>query len=225
MDGSSARMIVTALHRTPRRRGRVDVYIDGVRRCELGRKLVDGALRDGDSVTEAQIEALVLTDARKEAMRIAAAMLARRARSEREIRTRLQRQRFAPELVDETIARLRSARLVDDAAFARTWADARDEMSPRGRRLIVQELRSRGVAGEVAANAAEAVDDEDAAYRAAARRSRSLHALDAQAFHTRLASFLQRRGFGWETSRRAVERCWQEVGAGTERSVLTDFIE
>jgi regulatory protein len=218
-------MIITAIQRTPRRRGRVDIYVDGERRCELGRKLVDGALRDGDSVTDPQIEALVLTDARREAMRIAAAMLARRARSEREIRTRLQRQRFGPELIDETIARLRTAHLVDDASFAQTWADARDEMSPRGRRLIVQELRARGVAGEVASNAAEAADDEDAAYRAAARRGRSLRALDAQAFRTRLGSFLQRRGFAWETSRRAVERCWHEVGGGTDESVLTDFIE
>jgi small subunit ribosomal protein S13 len=47
----------------------------------------------------------------------------------------------------------------------------------RGRRLIVQELRTAGVELTIAGEAATAVSDEDAAYRLAERRLRSLAAL------------------------------------------------
>jgi regulatory protein len=218
-------MIITSIERTARRRGRVDVYGDGERRAELGRALAMAALRPGQVVDAQQLAALAETDARQQAMQLAASMLARRAHSEREIRRRLAHRRFEPAVIDETIGKLAAARLIDDAAFARLWTEARDETSPRGRRLIVQELRQRGVERDIATSAAEPVDDEDAAYRAAERRSRSMAALEYQAFRTRLSSFLQRRGFGWEASRRAVERCWTDLGGSTDADDLAEFIE
>jgi hypothetical protein len=70
----------------------------------------------------------------------------------------------------------------------------------------------RGVQRAVAPTAAAAVADDEAAYRATERRARSLASLDYGTFRSRMASFVQRRGFGWETARTAIERCWRELG-------------
>ncbi|MBF6600644.1 MAG: regulatory protein RecX [Dehalococcoidia bacterium] len=207
-------MIITTIEPTSRRRGRVDVWLDGVSRIELARDLVAGVMRAGDEVDGATVAALVERDARQQAMRLAASMLARRARSEHEVRRRLMQRRFEPDLVDETIARLRQAGLLDDGAFARSWCEARLESSPRGGRLLGEELRARGVTGEVAASAVASVSDDDAAYRAAVRRARSLRRLDYAMFRARLSGFLQRRGFGWSVASATVERCWGEFGSG-----------
>ena len=219
-------MIVTAIERTPHRRGRVDVYIDGERRFDVGRDVARArGLRPGVPIDAAQVAAIVRLDLRRQAMQHAAAMLARRPHSEREIRRRLAQRRIEPALIDETVARLRAAHLIDDAEFARSWAASRDGTSPRGRRLIVRELRARGVDAGLAADATASLSDEDAAYRAAARRSRAMGSLDYQTFRARLASFLQRRGFGWEAARAAIDRCWRDLGGAPVEDDFAGFIE
>src|SRR5436853_7364429 len=111
-------MVITALHRTPRRRGRVDLYIDGQLALQIGAQLAsDNDLQPGMTVEKAQIEALARTDERRRAMQAAAAMLARRPHSERELRRRLGRYRVDGTVADETIEKLRSARLIGEAAF------------------------------------------------------------------------------------------------------------
>jgi regulatory protein len=204
-------MIVTGIERIAKRRNRVRVYVDGVAVTELPAAVARGeGLAPGRAVERAEIDAIVAKEQRRAAMATAAAMLARRPRSERQIRQRLGQRRTEPEVIDATIARLREVGLVNDAAYAQSWAESRNRSSPRGRRLVVQELRTAGVETGVATGAAEQIDDADAAYRLAASRMRSLARLERDAFRARLGALLQRRGFGWDVVRATVDRCWRE---------------
>jgi regulatory protein len=206
-------MLVTAVVRKPRRAGRVDVYVDGEVAFDVPRDTARKiALRPGRTIDQSEIASIVAAEQKRQAMESAVTLLARRPRSEREIRRRLAQRKFPASLIEETVARLRSLQLIDDAAFARFWADARDRTSPRGRRLVTQELRTQGVAAEVAVEATAELSDADAAYRLASRRMRSMAALEYQVFRNRMGSLLQRRGFGWETARATIERCWHELG-------------
>ncbi len=203
-------MIITAVESTRKRRARVDVYVDGVMAFDVARATAAARrLRPGVSIDAAEIETIVAADRRRAALETAAAMLARRPHSEREVRRRLAQRTFDAPLIDETVARLRELRLLDDAEFARAWTESRDRSSPRGRRLIVQELRAAGVAGATALEAATAVSDEDAAYRVAEKKARALMSCDYRAFHDKLGAHLQRRGFGWDVARATVDRCWR----------------
>ena len=67
------------------------------------------------------------------------------------------------------------------------------------------------MAREVAAAAVAEVSNEDAAYRVAERRRRSLDNLDEGTYRSRLGSYLQRRGFSWDIARSTVDRCWREL--------------
>lgn len=205
-------MIITAVEPTRKRHGSVDVYVDGVAAFDVARATAASrGLRPGAAIDEAQIEAIVAADRRRAALEMAAAMLARRPRSEREVRRRLTQRRFDATVVDATVVRLRALKLLDDAEFARAWTEARDRSSPRGRRLIVQELRAAGVAAPTAVEAASAVSEDEAAYRVAEKKLRALASCDYRAFRDKLGAHLQRRGFGWGTARSTVERCWRET--------------
>lgn len=205
--------IVTAVNALPRRRGRVQICVDGEPALEISRELAcEHGLRPGARIAQAALDALALADARKRALSAAAALLARRARSERELRQSLARRKLPAAVVDETVKRLRAMKLIDDAAFASAWAESRDQLQPRARRLIAAELRAKGVATEIAQESAAAtVDDADAAYRLASARARALRACDYPAFESRLGNLLLRRGFGYGLARATVRRCWDEM--------------
>jgi regulatory protein len=206
-------MIITAVQRQRRRRGRVEVWVHGGLRFDVSSALARmRGLRAGAELNASEIDAIVAVDARRESMRVATSMLARRPHSEREVRRRLALRRYEPALIEETIAKLKSARLIDDSEFARAWVDARDRCSPRGQRLIASELRSLGVEVGVASSAVAEVSDEDAAYRLASKRMRALAQLEYRAFREKLGAQLQRKGFGWDVSRATVTRCWSELG-------------
>jgi regulatory protein len=212
-------MQITAVERHPQRRSRVLVYVDGIAAMEIARSAARTRdLRPGRATTREEIDAIIAAEQRREALATAAALLARRPRSERELRQRLARRKTPAPVIDETVARLYAARLLDDAAFAHAWAEARDRTSPRSARLVTAELRARGVRPEVASAAAVAgIDDDDAAYRLASRRAASMRDLGYETFRTRLAGLLRRRGFGWSVVQTTVERCWREA-AGDARS-------
>ena len=219
-------MLITAIERQPRRRGRVEVWVDGERRFDVSRDLARArGLRIGQAIDETEIETLLALDARRESLRVAASMIARRPRSEREVRQRLTIRRFSVSVIGETIDKLKAAGLLDDREFAQAWVEARDHRSPRGRRLVAAELRARGVDLPTAVEASEQISEEDAAYRAAARRMRSLSHVEYVEFRDRLATHLQRRGFGWDAIRATVDRCWREREGASDIDVAFDDFE
>jgi regulatory protein len=72
-------------------------------------------------------------------------LLAARARSERELRTKLKEKKFDPPVVDRIVARLYELTYLDDEAFARQWARhlAMDKLS--GNRRIEISMQEKGV--------------------------------------------------------------------------------
>jgi regulatory protein len=141
--------------------------------------------------------------------------LARRPRSEYEVRLRLRRAGVDEAAIEATLSQLRQHRLLDDAAFAEYWVEQRRTFRPRGARLLRAELSRLGVGAAVAGEATEvmASSAEEDAYRAAARRAAQLRQLPPAVFRARLGAFLTRRGFDWDTVTRVVERLAAELSA------------
>src|SRR3989304_3558388 len=72
-----------------------------------------------------------------------------RQRSVWEVRQRLRRRSLDPDLIERIIAWLRERKFIDDDAFAGFWIEGRESFKPRGKRLLQQELRLRGVSPEI----------------------------------------------------------------------------
>ena len=169
------------------------------------------ALRVGQNLDEAQFQGLLDRDEQARAVEAALHFLAARPRSVREVRDRLARRQFGEPAVEAALHRLRELSLLDDRVFTDFWTTQRRGRSPRGERLIVQELRSKGVDDELVQAAVRGSEDEaELAYRAGLTRLRALRGLDEQEFRRRLGAFLQRRGFDWDAARTALRRLLEE---------------
>jgi len=119
---------------------------------------------------------------------------------------RLVRKGFGEAETTQTIARLKASGLIDDAAFAKTWSESRSAGSPRSAYLVKRELLTLGVETEAAEEATGALDDSEAACRAAAPRLQRLKSLPPEAARQKLADFLRRRGFTWTVIERTLSR-------------------
>jgi regulatory protein len=176
--------------------------------------VVEAGLHTGQELTAAQIEELGRKERYRRCMNAAGHLLGHRMRSERELLQRLSRLGYDDATVSPVISRLRELGLVDDAEFARTWTDNREHCSPRSRRLLKIELQQKGLPREIIESAVDAVDDFDSACRAARKKAPALIKVDYDLFKRRMASFLGRRGFNYETINKTIDVIWKENTTG-----------
>ena len=141
-------------------------------------------------------------------------LLAARARSTGEIRQKLEAYGYMDDTVDMVLYKLEKEGLVDDEAFAREWAAARARQQI-GRVRILRELAQKGVDRESAERAVEALDEEekDAAAVALAQKLLRRYAdeADAKRAMAKLMAAMARRGYDFESARRAVEQALNKV--------------
>src|SRR5439155_8278091 len=137
-----------------------------------------------------------------------------RPRSREEVRRYLRRKETPPEIIDAALARLDQLDLVNDHTFASFWLESREQFSPRGARALKNELRMKGVEREVIEELVDDDQDEERALLAGRKKALSLVRIpdmDFATFRSRLGSFLQRRGFGYEVSARTIRTLWREL--------------
>ena len=207
---------ITALRAGRGQRKRVNVSLDGRFAFSLEAEVaVKEGLQVGQELPAGQIEALARFDRFQRCLNTAAHYLSYRPRSEFEIRERLHQRGFDDDSIAAVLARLKEQGLVDDTAFARFWKDNRESFSPRSQRLTKLELRRKGVASNIIDRIADAIDDEDSAYRAALSKARSLPPADYPSFRRRLGGYLKRRGFSYEVINHTIERLWLEIESGS----------
>lgn len=206
---------VTAIKRRPQGPA-VLTTSDGETRIVHAEALELAGIREGDILDRKAQKQLDLDGYRQSARKAALRALSRRPRSEKEIREHLRQKRLPETVVEEEVERLKGAGLLDDEAFAQAWVGDRQERSPRGQRLLRNELLRRGVRAEVANGAVSSVDDGTAALAVARGRAHRLEGLDFRQFGQRLAGFLERRGFGYAEVEAAVRTVWNENAPESE---------
>jgi regulatory protein len=206
---------ITAIEAQKNNPKRVNLHLDGEFAFGLDR-FVAAWLTVGQSLEEEKIAQLQAEDSQEKAYQQAMLFLSYRARSETEIRKNLEKHEIPQAVIDETVERLRQARLVNDEQFAQNWVANRSEFRPRSRRALTVELRQKGLAEADIKSAIEAVDEESLAYAAAQKRVRRLEGLEWIEFRKKLSEFLARRGFGYEVIAPTVKRLWAERDDNTK---------
>lgn len=122
-----------------------------------------------------------------------------RAHSTQEVRQRLVRRGYPPDEIAAVIARLTSAKYLDDLDFAHLWVRSRALRQADAPVRLARALRAKGI-GESDIRAALEDLSADATIRktaeqAAGRKLRTLRGLDPAVARRRLAAHLSRRGF------------------------------
>lgn len=196
---------ITALEFQKRNKERVNVYLDG--EFSFGLDAVEAArLRKGQALTDEEIATLKAQDERNQSFNRAVRFLSYRPRSRAEIERYLRDKRVAEDVIDDVVARLERANYVDDEAFARFWVENRERFRPRGRRALRYELRQKGVSEAVIAQALSDLDDEANAWQAVEGRLSRWADLPADEFRRKVAGYLSRRGFDYDTVSSTLEK-------------------
>jgi regulatory protein len=149
-------------------------------------------------------------------------LLTARPRTRAELHQALLRKEIPADVADQVVGRLDEVGLIDDAAFADVWVRSRHAYQGLGRRALAMELRRKGVADEVAAEAVATVDadaEEERARQLVRKRLRSLTGVDEATRVRKLVGMLARRGYSEGLAFRVVR---DELRAAGEESELLD---
>jgi regulatory protein len=153
----------------------------------------------------------------------ALALLAVRWRSEDELRRRLLMAGFPPDQVEDALAGLEGAGLIDDARFAQEVVRDQSTRRQASSRAIRAALRQKGVAPAIAEAALETAETDEKQARALAEsKARRMTSLAPDAAFRRLYGLLLRRGYGHTVAREACRAALASAFDGLAEPDLTD---
>lgn len=186
---------------------RVNVYLDNKFAFGLDTdNLVKAGLKADQELTEKEVEALVLKNEFQKNYDRILRLIAARPRSEKEIRDYLKRKKTWPVLIEKLIGKLKRMKQIDDRAFAEWWLEQRAVFRPRGKLALKMELRQKGIEQKMAETLIDrAVNEFELAKKAALKKKETFQNLGPLAFRQKMAGFLSRRGFAWETIKKTLE--------------------
>jgi len=136
--------------------------------------------------------------------------LAIRNRSEKEIRDYLTKKNIDSQVIEQIVNLLKEKKFLNDESFARSWIAQRARFRPKGKRMLRFELQQKGIdrdlIDKVMAEEHEDIPDELAQARSLVeKRLKKFRGEPRQEIYRKISAFLARRGFSWETSKKAIE--------------------
>ncbi len=189
-------------------RGIVRLSVDGRSAMRVNEKAFKHfPLQEGDALDPEEYMDRVSAFQGKFAYEAALGMLARSAKTAKQVERALLDKGYVPPVVEATLERLTEARLIDDRALAERMVEINRQKSV-GRYALKRKLRSMGVNDEDAEDALLEIDDDQqlAACRQMAQKLYPRYAAsDARAARGKLSQALARRGFGWDAISSAVD--------------------
>lgn len=138
-----------------------------------------------------------------------------RARSEKEVRDYLKKKNAESDVEEKIISMLYEQKFLDDMAFAQSWIRSRARARPKGRKVLIMELRQKGVSDEIITQALAEPEDDlpdelTQAKQLIVRRVERLQGEPRLVIYQKVGAFLARRGFDWDTTRKAIDSVLQE---------------
>ena len=206
---SAPKSTITRLEPVDRHPGRIAVHLDGEYAFSIdGGSLAAMDWSVGKEIPRESLQAAWSEQKYKAALSSALFYLGYRARTEKEVATRLDDRGYPPPVVAAVLRYITAEGYINDAAYAERYAETASERHI-GSRRVAADLQRRGVDPEVAAEAARTIDDNtetELALEFACRRAAAMAHLDRQVRDRRLAAALTRRGFSYSTIRVVLEQ-------------------
>lgn len=214
--------VITGIVPAPRPAGRFAVLVDGSEVAVLTLEAIERLRLTVGRPIDGLEEQVELERMRLHAYDRALNMLAFRARSSSELARSLQRKGEERPHVDWAVARLKEQGLLDDAAFARSFARSKVVDGKQSRRRVQQDLARKGVARSLSDEAIDTVFEEEAVDQraiveeAARKKLRSLAGLEPAVQRRRLYGFLARRGYELDDIRSVLSAISASLGADAD---------
>ncbi len=201
--------VITAVKKQKWKKDRVNVYLDG----EFGfgidlENLLKFNLKIEKELGQDEIEKILeeaeYKDIRDKLLNYASI----RPRSEKEIDDWFYKKQVHESLHDRLKKKLRKLDLLDDEEFAKWWVRQRQEFKPRGPKLLYAELLKKGIDKSVIN---KAIDEQNihgvnVAYLLLGKKTYRWKAKKDPNTKKKMLDFLARKGFDWDTIKKAVDK-------------------
>ncbi|WP_420111489.1 regulatory protein RecX [Pseudactinotalea sp.] len=155
-------------------------------------------------------------DVEEVARTVALNQLNHSARSRGQLAEAMARKDVPAHVADRVLDRFEEVGLIDDAEYAAMLVRTRQSERGLARRALAVELKRKGIEGEAAAQALDAVDpdeEEAAARRVVEKRLRSMTNLEPEVKKRRLAAMLARKGHPAGISYRVIDEAMRAENA------------
>ena len=167
---------------------------DGRRRSRRSRR---GAAIPGDPEQDLQARDAE-ADPYDVARQIVLRQLAMAPRSRQQLADKLRQRNCPDDVATAVLDRMTEVGLVDDAAYAQMLVRSKQAERGLARRALAQELRTKGIDSELAAETLDDIDDDTERARARQlvdKKLRTMHGLGVEVQTRRLAGMLARKGY------------------------------
>jgi regulatory protein len=135
-------------------------------------------------------------------------------RTRRELHDDLRRRGIPDDVSERVLNRFVEVGLIDDAEFARQWAESRQRTKGSARSVLRQELRAKGVDDDIVMEALEPIDAETEGVRArrlVENKVTAMSRLEPAVRERRLISMLVRRGYSYGVAMSVVRQLLGET--------------
>jgi regulatory protein len=133
-------------------------------------------------------------------------LLSTRPRSRKEILSHLQKYTSNQSLINQIINKLISMGYVDDKKFASWLIQSRSRTRPRGKRLLLQELKSKGIDAEEPVM----INEAELAEKALEKKLSLWLKLSHRDFRIKATRFLYSRGFSWDVIEPVLKKAYNK---------------
>lgn len=200
---------ISAIEPQKRRRGRFNIYLDGKFTFGVGEDLLaQEKLKVGQVLTSDKVEELVEKSGLEKTFEKVFKFLSYRQRSKKEILDYFKKRKLGEKEKEIILKKLERMGFVDDEEFARSFIQSRIRSRPKGKRMLWQELRRKGIEKIIIEKVLEEiqVSEVDLAQRAIVKKMERFSKLPKKEAREKFASYLLRRGFSWETVKTLIDR-------------------
>jgi regulatory protein len=196
-----------------KRSQRVNVYLDGKYATSLDLISVTKlGLKVGMIISSKKFNKLVNTHRFEKLYNKVIHFLSYRPRSEKEIKDYLKGKLHSEEskeqhqkILEKVIVKLKRQGLVNDKQFTSWWIAQRQQFRPKSKRLLMLELRQKGIDLELIKDELTKVNEFDAALKLVKKKMKSYQKLESREIKQKLRGLLSRRGFAWDTIKSVVD--------------------
>ncbi len=197
---------ITAITPQVKDKARCNIYIDGRFYCGMGLEtVVKNRLKIGSFIDENALLQMQLESEKNTAFDKALTHLSATRKTEKQIRDFLTKKGYLPEICDYVLAKLRDYDFVNDGQYAQEYAEF--AAKKKGKRLIRQELRGKGLSEGDIRGALDGLDEEDELSAAQALAQKYLRGKSTDKESAQKAyRYLLGKGFDFDTAKAAVDR-------------------
>lgn len=190
-------MKITDIKQQVKRKDRYSIFIDGKYSFALSESgLLSAGLSVGKELSNAELDDLKTVSVEDKAVYRVLDLIARRPRSEGEIRDYLRRKKYKAEEIEKTVNTLSIKGYINDEDFALRWMENRRLLKPISRRRLGLELRQKKISNQIVSKTLETdeTDEKEVISELITKKRRQTRYQDDQ----KLIQFLIRQGFNYQ---------------------------